>query len=139
MLRSAASPGSRGVRPARERCEWPPHTTASGRPPFPTVILGRTAGAGMPLTCPLPGPPPQAGRKRGRGKSVRKKRKGAAWAPSVIFAIGEAGLLDLALTELDVLLGDRIVLLLHQLLGLRTRVLLGRSSSRCRRSTRASP
>src|SRR5689334_7804594 len=34
MLRSAASPGSRGVRPARERCEWPPHTTASGRPPF---------------------------------------------------------------------------------------------------------
>ena len=24
----------RGVRPARERCEWPPHDTVSGRPPF---------------------------------------------------------------------------------------------------------
>src|SRR5580704_16497781 len=23
----------RGVRPARERCEWPPHDTAPGRPP----------------------------------------------------------------------------------------------------------
>src|SRR6266849_9750804 len=33
MLRSAASPGSRGVRPVGRRYEWPPHDTATDRPP----------------------------------------------------------------------------------------------------------
>src|SRR5689334_6291226 len=41
------------------------------------------------------------------------------------YPAGAAGLLDLALAKLDVLLGDRVVLLLDQLLGLRARVLLG--------------
>ena len=36
---SAASPGSVGFRPARERCEWPPHAAASGRPPFGLRLL----------------------------------------------------------------------------------------------------
>src|SRR5271166_2846456 len=34
MLRSAASPGSRGVRPVGRRYEWPPHDTATDRPPL---------------------------------------------------------------------------------------------------------
>src|SRR5262249_42821006 len=34
MLRSAASPGSRGVRPVARRYEWPPHDAASDRPPL---------------------------------------------------------------------------------------------------------
>src|SRR5436305_1725396 len=33
MLRSAASPDTRGVRPVRGRCEWPPQDTALDRPP----------------------------------------------------------------------------------------------------------
>ena len=46
MLRSAASPGSRGVRPARKWWEWPPHITISSRPPFcptSTVMVGSAA------------------------------------------------------------------------------------------------
>src|SRR5215475_6309647 len=103
MLRSAASPGSRGVRPARERCEWPPHTTASGRPPFWLDVHPRVPAL----------------RERRRAKT-----KGAATAPSIT-APRWVRLLDLAFAELDVLLRDRIVLLLDQLLGLRARVLLG--------------
>src|SRR5262249_55786514 len=55
----------------------------------------------------------------------RAKTKGAATAPSLIPSAEKAGLLDLAFAELDVLLRDRIVFLLHQLLGLGARVLLG--------------
>src|SRR4249919_3700497 len=43
MLRSAASPGSRGVRPVGGRYEWPPHDTATDRPlPLPTTQASLT-------------------------------------------------------------------------------------------------
>src|SRR5215472_14310728 len=53
-----------------------------------------------------------------------EKQKGADRRPRVSTRLAER-LLDLALAELDVLLRSGIVFLLHQLLGLRARVLLG--------------
>jgi len=50
----------RGVRPARGRCEWPPHDTASGRPPSPFPVCevfyrgGYSACAGQSAARHLP-------------------------------------------------------------------------------------
>src|SRR5690606_13535248 len=80
----------RRVRPARERCEWPPHVTVSGRPPRRQAALG-----------------PQA-RFFGRNRAQQKRRRDGAlpqrrWLRR---------LLDLGFAEFDVLLGHGIVLLL---------------------------
>src|SRR5262249_22812972 len=52
-----------------------------------------------------------------------KKPKGAVRRP--VSTLVRPPLLDLGLAELDVLLGDRIVFLLYQLVGHRARILLG--------------
>src|SRR5262249_35725656 len=109
MLRSAASPGSRGVRPVGRRYEWPPHDTATDRPPdflrsrvrgplrrlFPRAEYGVAGTLGHPRLWRAVSSPPTPG----------------------------SNLFDLAFAELDVLLGDRIVFLLDQLIGHGARVL----------------
>src|SRR5215813_12007502 len=72
----------RGVRPVRERYEWPPHDAAPGRPPNLASVATR------------------ARKRKGR-------RKGALAVSS-----NDEALLDLGFAELDVLLRDRIVFLL---------------------------
>src|ERR1700758_5621262 len=66
------------------RCEWPPHDTVPGRPPFPQSVTTRMAGAGPAIAT----------------ASARRCK-----------------LLDLGLAKFGVLLGDRIVFLLHQFIG----------------------
>src|SRR5690242_15459594 len=51
-------------------------------------------------------------------------QKGARWRPRTAKR-ASARLLDLRFAEFDVLLGDRVVLLLHELVGHRARILLG--------------
>src|SRR5262245_1627761 len=92
----------RGVRPAWERHEWPPHDAASGRPPVLSV-------------------PAQAERV---SRQVWNE-KGAHAAPLFVRPGALAPLLDLGFAELDVLLRDRIVLLLDDLVGHCARVLPG--------------
>src|SRR5579862_1403647 len=81
----------RGVRPARERCEWPPHDTVLGRPPFRWLTYWS-----------------------------EQKCKGRPRAP---FCMSTRGLLDLGFAKFHVLFCDGIVLLLHQFVGHRARIL----------------
>src|SRR5260370_41370459 len=62
-------------------------------------------------------------RRRGTSKSPSKKERAPSRTP--LSAGTLARLLDLRLTEFDVLLGDRIVFLHDQLLGHGARILLG--------------
>src|SRR5713226_1207366 len=143
MLRSAASPGSRGVRPVGRRYEWPPHDTATDRPP-PSALLrglahlaatkphrdhdGARSGAFFARrvrACPAKSLP--SGLTRGwkpvlgKGHAQTKQWRGMTIRRKVI----PLYLFDLTFAKLDMLLGDRIVFLLHQLVGHGARVLSG--------------
>src|SRR6266702_3112124 len=81
----------------RGRCEWPPHDTAPGRPPcFPEKYLA----------VPMLGT--QEGARRGAPVRPQSQRS-----------------LDLGFAKFDVLLSDRVIFLLHELVGHRARILLG--------------
>ena len=100
----------RGVSGRRlSRSSWP----GSSRPPRSygmAVPRRRSAGIGFGLirTC----------------SGVHRIKQGAERAPR-LHSPASRQLLDLGLAELDVLLGDGVVLLLHELVGLGARVLLG--------------
>src|SRR6476619_5535014 len=90
----------RGVRPVWERHEWPPHDAAPGRPPSCGVKF--------------------AGHRWHPCSDVKRAPLRRPWSLRIA---GPS--LDLGLAEFDVLLGDRIVFLLDDLVRHRARVLLG--------------
>src|SRR5690606_23990501 len=94
MLRSAASPGSRGVGRFRSGLEWPPRKTVPGRPLFSSLAIG-----------------------------LSSNKKGHRRGGALLFCEKE-DLLDLAFLELDMLARDRIVFLHRQLVGHGARILL---------------
>src|SRR6266699_7188254 len=104
MLRSAASPGSRGVRPVGRRYEWPPHDTAPDRPPFRLQLIGSETAS---TRCDPDG---------------RQQNSQTAPPPFSRRYLQRSKLFDLGLAKFDVLLGNRIVFLLHQLVGHGARV-----------------
>src|ERR1700731_1227478 len=98
MLRSAASPGSRGVRPVGGRYEWPPHDTATDRPP-------------------------RSARKVASAMSWGGRHDGGLTTTGAVRRA--RGLFDFAFAEFDVLFGNRIVFFLHQLVSHGARILAG--------------
>src|SRR5258708_37511040 len=90
----------RGVRPVRGRYEWPPHDAAPDRPPF---------GAQIHLTI----------------EKGRPRRPFGMSSGPVPADLKRPSSLDLGFAELDVLLGDRIVFPLGELVGHGARVLAG--------------
>src|SRR5262249_57685630 len=83
-----------GVWAVGGRYEWPPHDAAPDRPPSLRASGSRLIHS-----------------------SISQNTKGVPGAS------GEARSLDLGFAEFDVLLGDRIVFLLHQLVGHGARIL----------------
>src|SRR5436190_18562860 len=116
MLRSAASPGSRGVRPVGRRYEWPPHDTATDRP----LRLGAFR-SGRARSRPHVSPSREISRARPHSPALWQGS--LQLHPSKIKVHDTRRLFDLGFAELDVLLGHWIVFLFHQLIRHRARVL----------------
>src|SRR5215813_6140419 len=78
----------RGVRPARGRCEWPPHDTASGRPPSQLTVAAVFHRSGY--------RPARAGRAQGDRPDMSLVEPAAGIrfedSPIVVVGAGAAGL-----------------------------------------------